>query len=211
MGKANKNVQTWGIVPAAGVGRRMGRAKQLLPYRGSTLATTVARAVLDSGVSGVVVVTRTQFIDQLHLPDDPRIRIAINDDTDSEMIDSIRIALSALDELGANSHDGVLVVPADMPTLSCGTCQVCIEAFCMNPERIVIARYRGKRGHPIIFPFALRNVIQTLEGGLRMLPDTSAADVHYVDVDDAGIATDINRPAEYERLKNDKSAQGEEP
>lgn len=201
MGDTNQNVRIWGIIPAAGLGRRMGRAKQLLPYQGATFAAAVTRTLLDPGVSGVVVVTRTELLAQLQLPDDPRVHVAINDDTKSEMIDSICIGLGMLGSFGPDARDGVLVMPADMPALDRETCRTCIEAYNADRKRIIIARYKGKRGHPMIFPFAMRTMVETLEGGLRMLPSVSGVQVRYVEIDDPGITTDVNTPADYERLR----------
>ncbi len=219
------------IVPAAGAGQRMGRFKQVLPYRGSTLVGTVTGTLLDAGVDGIVVVTRTPLVDALALPEDPRVVIAFNDDPDSEMIDSIRVGLAKLagetldagesgiaDRSGeppadsapppvaarhlASSADGVLVVPGDMPTLSAGTCRQCMAAYAADPRRIVIATHAARRGHPIIFPFSMRGVVDELSGGLRELPARHPERVHLVETDDAGITRDINTLGEYERLWN---------
>jgi CTP:molybdopterin cytidylyltransferase MocA len=178
----------------------MGRAKQLLPYQGSTLAAAVTRTLLEAGASGVVVITRTQLIKQLRLPDDARAHTAVNDNTDSEMIDSIRIGLARLDGLGAEGDDGVVVVPADMPELRKESCRVCIAVYTADPRRIVVATHRKQRGHPIIFPFALREEVNNLEGGLRMLPRLYPERVCLVDVDDPGVRSDVDTVGDYERL-----------
>jgi CTP:molybdopterin cytidylyltransferase MocA len=190
----------WGIIPAAGLGRRMGRAKQRLPYRGSTLAATVTRTVLDADVSGVVVVTRTELLDDLQLPVDARLRVARNDDPESEMIDSVRIGLVALDQFQPGGDDGVLVVPADMPTMSAQSCRTSIAAYVSNPGRIVVATYQGQRGHPIVFPLAMRELVFQLDGGLRMLPRTRPDQVLLVDIDDPGVSFDVDLAQDYDSL-----------
>ena len=195
-------MRVWGVIPAAGLGQRMGRGrpKQLLSYQGSTFAAAVTRTLLEAGASGVVVVTRTQLSEQLRLPDDARVHTAVNDNTGSEMIDSIRIGLTRLDGLGAKGADGVSVVPADMPALRKESCRVCITAYEADPRRIVVATYRKQRGHPIIFPFALREEIDNLDGGLRMLPRLFPTRVCLVDVDDPGVQTDVDTVGDYKRL-----------
>lgn len=162
------DVRIWGIVPAAGVGRRMGGPKQILPYGGSTIAATVVSTLLNAGIDGVIVVTRTDLCDRLRLPHDPRIRTANYDAADSEMLDSICIGLSALPgnaldrfrapdvgETPIPVRDGVLVVPADMPMLTAAAVAACIAAYRPDPTRIVIAGHAGMRGHPVILPAAL--------------------------------------------------------
>lgn len=94
--ETNKPVQVWAIVPAAGVGRRMGTPKQCLPWGGTTVAGAVVAQLLRTDCNGIVVVTRSELIDALRLPRDTRILTACNDDLESEMIDSVRIGLAVL-------------------------------------------------------------------------------------------------------------------
>lgn len=194
------NPRVWGLIPAAGLGRRVGCPKQLLPYRGSTLVGTVTRTLLDANVSGVVVVTRTQLVDELQLPADSRVHISTNDDAESEMIDSIRIGLSTLAQLQPGGDDGVLVVPGDMPSLTAQSCCACVAAYVYDPERIVIATYKGKPGHPMVFPFAMRPAVDELRGGLRMLPRIYPDRTFLVDIDDPGVELDIDTAQDYEGL-----------
>jgi molybdenum cofactor cytidylyltransferase len=201
MNNAAGDVAIWGVIPAAGLSRRMGRPKQLLPYGGATIVGAITRTLLAAGVRGVAVVTRTQIADRLGLPVDPRIRVALNDDADSEMIDSIRIGLVALDELQPNRADGVLVVPADMPGIQTQTYRACIAAYLANPGHIVIAAYRGRCGHPIVFSFALCELIFRLEGGLRGLRHACPDQTHILESDDPGVLRDINTAQDYERLR----------
>lgn len=227
MTESPQAVRICGIVPAAGLSRRMGTPKQTLPYRGSTFAGTVVRTLIDAGLAGVVVVTRTELVDALDMPDDPRVSVAINDDPNTEMIDSIRIGLAIVarregtatlspddGHLGTDApppvpsrlndrHSrfgtgGVLVVPVDMPALTARTCRACISAFMSDPGRIVIATYRGKRGHPIIFPSALGGTIEELEGGLRSLLERFPDRVAFVEADDPGITQDLDTAKDLE-------------
>ena len=222
-------VQIWGIVPAAGMGRRMGGPKQSLPYRNSTIAAAVVRALLNADVTGVVVVTRTDLVDTLDLPKDVRLCVAINDDPHSEMIDSIRIGLATLIGEGikrteptspsaqgdpvalrtrspfairhSSFHiDGVLVVPADMPSLSADACRKCIAAFVADTGRIVIATHLGKRGHPMIFPLSMWATVEGLHGGLRELPRNYPDRVQLIETGDPAVVHDVDTLEDYDRL-----------
>jgi molybdenum cofactor cytidylyltransferase len=200
MADEGRNVRVWGIIPAAGLSRRMGRPKQSLPFQGSTIVAAVAHTLLEADVSGLVVVTRTELIDELRLPADSRVHVVVNDDPESEMIDSIRIGLSGLSRFRPAGADGVLVVPADMPTLSAGTCRACITAYESAPRRIVIATHGGRRGHPIVFPFALRRTVESLKGGLRELPRICSEQVLLLEIDDPAVELDIDTVDDYEQL-----------
>ena len=148
---------------------------------------SVVRTLLDAGLDTVVLVTRSELVARLGLPSDKRLSVAANDDASSQMIDSIRIGLSALFDDGAASGGekedkpslvdrasdcaGILVVPGDMPGLAVATCRLCAEAFRQEPTKIIIAAHNGRRGHPLIFPAALRSVVHQLDGGLNALLD----------------------------------------
>lgn len=198
-------IRIWGLIPAAGLSRRMGTPKQTLPYGRSTIVGTLAGTLLSVDLEGVVIVTRTRLVDHLGLPDDTRIDIEINDDDQSEMIDSIRLGLSALERRGAHADpgrppaDGVLIAPGDMPALSVRTCRKCCDAFREDPERIVIAQHGGRQGHPIVFGLTLHTEVNALTGGLNTLAARFPHRVHRVDVDDSGVISDIDTPKQYDQ------------
>jgi CTP:molybdopterin cytidylyltransferase MocA len=177
----------------------MGRAKQTLPYRDSTVVGTVVRTLLTAGVDAVVVVTRSELREALRLPEDRRVRVVINDDTDSEMIDSLRIGIAELSAWHPSEGDGLLVVPGDMPSLPEQVCRDCMAAFRADSSRIVIAAHGARRGHPIILPRAMCAEIAQLTGGLRELPRKHPDRVHIVPCDDDGVVRDVDRPEDYRR------------
>ncbi|UCE59840.1 MAG: nucleotidyltransferase family protein [Phycisphaerales bacterium] len=200
MTRPASNPQVWGIIPAAGLSRRMGRTKQSLEFRGKTFTAAVTRTLLDAGTAGVVVVTRTLLKDELQLPCDPRVQIVFNDDATSEMIDSIRIGITALGCFEPHDRDGVLVVPADMPALRVESCVACIDSYLANAQPIVVATHKGKRGHPIIFPLALRRELDRLSDGLRMLPNIHKDQLVLVEVEDPGAELDIDTTEDLGKL-----------
>jgi len=255
MNQKNHPVQVWGVIPAAGMSRRMGRPKQSMRYRDTrygdtTMLGAVCRTLLKSGVAGVVVVSRTELLDALDLPESTaetstaasrtaenrtangRVRLAVNDNPNSEMIDSIRIALDVLDRdnvLGPAQHQsngikaqhkcqcrsvvdkgtgagqqGVLVVPGDMPMLTTHACRVCIDAFVANPDRIVIATYAARQGHPMIFPFAMRKTINRLDEGLNALTRIYPDRLLLVETDDPGTIHDINTPKQSRIIREER-------
>ena len=202
---AGSGFPIWAIIPAAGLSRRMGRPKQTLRHRGSTLAGTVAKTVLDAGVAELIVVTRSELLERLGLPADDRVQVAINDDPASEMIDSIRIGLGQIEGVGgADAREqatGVMVVPADMPAVSTEVCRQCMAVFRDDPKRIVVASHSGTRGHPIIFPFNMKPVVDRLENGLRELLRVCPDLVVRVDCSESGVIEDVDEPRDYEQLE----------
>lgn len=232
MPHATRSTRIRAIVPAAGAGRRMGRAKQTLAYGSSTMVATVVSTLLEVPVFGVVVVTRGELLDASRLPDDPRVVVAFNEDPSTQMIDSVRIGLRALsgldngatgqatgrttgkatgipyaapiaDRNDAHTVDGIMVVPADIPSIRVDTYRKCIAEFSRNPDRLVIAVYDSHRGHPMIIPAAMVDEIDCLSGGLNELPRRFPNLCREVAVDDPGVIRDVDTRADYEKLTSD--------
>jgi molybdenum cofactor cytidylyltransferase len=185
----------------------MGRPKQALPYGLSTMAGGVTRTLLDAGLERVVVVTRTELRDSLELPEDRRVHVALNDDPHSQMIGSIGIGLACVFQLAADdgpdrpSEHGVLVLPADMPNVPVPACSACLAAYRTDPSRIVIAAHAGRRGHPMIFPLALKSIVDGLSGGLCGLSAACPDRVVLIESDHPSVTQGIDTPDEYQRLR----------
>ncbi len=191
----------YGVLPAAGMSRRMGTPKQSLPYGASTMTGHVARTMLAANLDAVVVVTRTELVGAIDLPEDQRLLLAINDAPMTQMMDSIRLGLDTLESAHRTHHGaGIFVIPADMPTVPVAACVKCVDTFRANPTNIIIATCHGSRGHPIIFPLALQSVLDAITGGLNELPLRRADLVLETPIDDPAILRDVDTVADYERL-----------
>jgi hypothetical protein len=63
----SSQVRVFGLIPAAGWSRRMGKPKQLLPWGRATILETVMDTVGAGGVDGLVVVTHSRIVAALDL------------------------------------------------------------------------------------------------------------------------------------------------
>lgn len=182
----------------------MGAPKLALPYGRSTIAGTVVRTLLSTDLAGVVVVTRREIVERLDLPRDQRLMVCPFESR--EMIESVRHGLEMLENAHAPSEtgtawaEGILVTPADMPSVTAGTLEICLDAFAADRRRIILATRSGRAGHPIIFPFALRGDLIGLQNGLRGLRELHPQLVTSVEVQDDGIGIDIDTWDQYARL-----------
>lgn len=194
--------RVFAIVPAAGRSRRMGSDKQLLDVGGRPMVLAVLESVAGGDVAGVALVTHRAIDDALPSPLPRGVFVVRNDDPATEMIDSIRMGLRAWrqrDRLEAN--DGFLICPADQPGISTADVDACIAAFRASSDRIVIAEYAGKRGHPIIFPAEMTEFVESAacDGGLNALPRAHAGRVTAVACASRGVVRDIDTPEDYAR------------
>jgi CTP:molybdopterin cytidylyltransferase MocA len=198
------------IVPAAGASRRMGRPKLLLPYAGTTILGATAAALRDGGCTRLVLVTA---------PDDSRLRdwahaegatVAVNLDPERGMLTSVWAALAALGGAPAVAFAGapLAVAPADLPRLAPGTVRAVLAALA-PPTSAALAwpRCRGRNGHPLAFAARLAPEVLALDPavGLRALRERHRADSAVVDVDDHGAVDDVDTPADYRALGENRT------
>lgn len=187
----------YGIIPAAGRSRRMGRDKQLIEVDGRAMLEIVIGAMLDGGAAGVFVVTRRDIFDALAALVRERVMFVENADAQTEMIDSVRLGIGAVRrERGMEAADGVAVCPGDFPGLRAKDVRACVDVFAAQRDRIVIATHEGRRGHPIIVPASLCDVVMSAEcdGGLNALPRMNGDRVVEVERASEGVIRDVDRP-----------------
>ncbi len=174
----------------------MGRPKQLLPVSGRAAVRYCAETILSAGLCDLVVVTGANAGETEAALEGLPVRIARNPDPASDMAGSVRNGLNATDP--ESRH--VLVCLADHPLVSVATIRTILDASQRDPVRIVIPRYRGRRGHPTLFP---RSIIREAFGGqnLRGIINGHSAHVLEIDVDDEGIVLDMDTEVDYEKIR----------
>jgi molybdenum cofactor cytidylyltransferase len=196
---------TVGVVLTAGRSSRMGSPKALLTYRGGTFLGHLVEAMRGGGCQSIVVVTGPS-------EDDDALRVAalaaslgatpvVNPIPDSEQIDSLRAALRTL----TDGVDAVIVSPVDSPG---GTREIvaALISSVQGGAPIAIPSFRGRRGHPVAF--AARLIPELLHGdlpeGARTVIHRYEADLVEIDSADRGVLFDIDTPADYDRLIEDR-------
>ena len=180
----------------------MGTSKALLPHRdpARTLVGYLVRAALTGGATPVLVVGR---------PGDAELQneaiagggvFVTNDTPDRGQLSSV---LAGLAIAAANpAVTGVMVTPVDVPLITPVTIERLIAAARVTAAVILRATFAGRHGHPVLFK---RDVFDELR---RADPDVGAKSVVRIDpgrvldidVDDPGVAIDVDTPEDYERV-----------
>jgi CTP:molybdopterin cytidylyltransferase MocA len=180
------------IILAAGESRRMGRPKALLPFRGGTFLSVLAETL---GVYCSPVYAVFGFDARQLMARAPASVIAVeNPDYQRGMLTSLQAGLRAFGDL----PDRVLFTLVDHPSIKSETVRELLQA----DAPLVMPRYAGKRGHPVIVGREIAREIlsEPAESKLNDVMDRHAAAIHYVDVDDAGVRDDIDDPQLYRDL-----------
>jgi CTP:molybdopterin cytidylyltransferase MocA len=131
------------------------------------------------------------------IPADSRIAVVDNPNYLRGQLSSIKAALA---HIGPDAR-GVLIHLTDHPMVSAATFAAVMDGYRRLGKPIVIARYQGRRGHPVLFARELFGELAAApeDQGARVVVDADPARVAYVDVDDPGVLTDLDTPEDLER------------
>lgn len=187
-----------GVVLAAGESRRMGTPKQLLPFGERTILERVVDTLLTAGV-GQVIVVLGHLADRVRsvLADRP-VQAVVNEAYRQGMLTSVKRGVQAI----GTGHNAVLFALGDQPQIDSAVVREVIGAYRTGDAGIVIPRYNGKKGHPIIINLSrYREAIIELPDsvGLNALVQEYADDVRLIDVATEDIIHDIDVPEDYTR------------
>lgn len=185
-----------GIILAAGRSERMGTPKPLLEAGGVTFLERAIGTVVEGGCDPVLAVVRVGA-GEVGLATRAGARPIINDDPDTEQIESLRLALRALPDPGIGA---TAVLPVDHPLVAPETVAALIARWRAAPERIVRPVHGGAPGHPTLFPrTAWPALMSPQPAGARSVVEDGTHPTEDVAVDDAGVVADIDTPDAYAR------------
>ena len=173
----------------------MGQLKQLLPLHDKPIIKHCLDNLITSGIENIVAVLGYRGDEVLAAIQEMPVQIVLNENQESEMAESVRIGLRAI----AEKSSGVLVCLSDHPLVSVDTLKSLMQCFLETPDKIIIPLYKGKRGHPTLFP---RNVIEEIfeAGTLRDIIDKNRSRLKILNIQDEGVILDMDTKEDYERI-----------
>jgi molybdenum cofactor cytidylyltransferase len=185
------------IVLAAGLSRRMGVQKVLLPFGGKSVIAHIVDQLLASKVDKVYVVTGHQAERIREELFGRPVSIVDNPDYESGMLSSVRCGLRALPK----QCKGVLVALGDQPSIVSKLVDLMIQSFIASGRWILVPCYDGRRGHPILFSAHYRQEILTYydDVGLRGLLHAHPEEIFELTVSTAAVLSDMDVPEDYRR------------
>lgn len=188
------------ILPAAGLSRRMGEPKLLLPWRGRPLIEHVL-SVWTAAVEHVAVVVRRDdhaLADHCRAPGVLLVQPAVDP---PDMKASVQAALLAVEkELQPSPTDGWLLAPADLPRLSPSIIERMLAARRRDPHSVHIASFDGQRGHPLAAPWRLAADVHRLGTNQGVRDLLSSWPVVAQPCDSDAVLTDVDTPTQYRKL-----------
>jgi molybdenum cofactor cytidylyltransferase len=190
------------VILSAGESSRMGRAKALLPIDGIRFIEKIVRVLEATKVEKIVVVLGHNARELREKLADLPVTILVNEDYKQGQLSSLLVAIRDIESRNAGGEiEGILVHLVDHPYLSASLVDLMIDRFREFKKLIVIPRYRGRRGHPVIFSRALfAELLKTpLDQGAKAVVGAHRTETLEIDTEDEGIILDIDTPEEYKK------------
>jgi molybdenum cofactor cytidylyltransferase len=196
------------VVLAAGLSRRMGTNKLLLPFGEGTVLSHIVSVLQACPLDEIVVVTGHEHekIEEMlgryvgrHPHDGPGgLRFVYNPNyAMGEMLSSIQAGLMAMRR--ASHCDAALIVLGDQPHIERRIVDQVIAAH--ESGIVVIPSFNRRGGHPILIDRACWPEVLALplSANLREALHAHADWLRYVEVDTETILRDVDTPEDYER------------
>jgi molybdenum cofactor cytidylyltransferase len=190
---------TAAVVLAAGLSRRMGQAKLLLPLEGRPIVRHAVEGVRAAGLDPVLVVTGPDPAAIEAALTGLDVRIVVNPAPEAGQAGSVRAGVAALPAV----VDTVLIALGDQPGLAPDVIPALLAAHRASGRPIVAPRYQDGPGNPVLFDRAIFPELLALEGdrGARPVVARDPARVEWVALD-WPMPPDVDTPADYEKIRS---------
>lgn len=197
-------MRTFGLIPAAGKSRRMGRPKLLLPLGETTVLEHVLFAVHAAGVANVLVVVAPDAEELAQRATAAGAHVLRLDADTPDMRTTCLHGLARIEaELQPEAGDGWLLLPADHPTVRPEVVRAVLAAAQDQLDKtIVVPTHAGRRGHPTWLRWSHVAGLHALppEQGLNAYIRAHTAQTLELPWPTDEILRDLDTPADYERL-----------
>ena len=190
------------IILAAGESRRMGQPRALLPIDGMTFIGKIVTALQSTPIARTLVVLGHNAEEmQRHIRDLP-VDIVVNPNYKEGQLTSLMAAIREIQSSkDAEEVDGILVHLVDHPYVNADLVKVMIDKFYATKKWIVVPRYHGRRGHPVLFSRLLfaELLAAPIDQGAKSVVHAHRQETLEVDTEEEGITIDIDTPDAYQK------------
>ncbi len=187
------------VILAAGLSRRMGTPKMVLPWGKTTVIGQVVYVLAEAGIGEIVVVTggaHQQVEAVLHgLP----ARTVFNPRySEDPMAYSLQAGLASL-----VAADAALVALGDQPQIESHIVRSLVQVYRERRSVLVVPSYQMRRGHPWLIDRSLWPEILALRPPrvLRDVLSEHGDQIEYLNVSSDSILRDLDTPEDYFRQR----------
>jgi len=187
------------VVLAAGKSERFGRNKMLIDVLGKPLIRGVVENALNSRVDEVIVVLGYMAKEIEEVLKDLPCKVVYNRNFEEGMSSSVKIGVSKI----SKTAEAVLILPGDYPLVTAEDIDRVISKFRETGASIVIASYKGRPGHPILFSQKLFNEILKIsekEQGLKAVVRKHGEEVVLAETNSPGVLMDVDTEEHFKKV-----------
>ena len=196
------NIQTFercaGIILAAGESTRFGAPKQLLDWKGKSFVRQVAETALQAGLWPVVVVTGFCAADVESALKGLPVKIAHNPEYTQGQSTSIRAGVASL----SGKAGSAIFLLADQPQIPVDVIRALVESHGQKMQAILAPLVlENRRANPVLFDRDTFPDLMQLTGDVGGRGIFDKHRVEYLPWHDEILLLDVDKPEDYQRLK----------
>jgi len=190
----------YGIILAAGEGKRMGKVKLTLPLGDKQLIEWVLQAVKLAPLDKYFLVVRPEDKEMMKTGEKWGAEIVLNSEYRSGMSSSIK---KALHQISSEDLEGFFVILGDQPFINPSLLYKMLRAFTSDKKEMVVPFYKDRQGNPVFFDGYWKDELMKLSGdvGGRVLIMAHPERIKRFKISDESILLDIDREEDYEKIK----------
>ncbi len=187
------------IILAAGESRRMGTLKPLLRIGNKNFLQHIVGELNNAGISRIYIVVGHQAERVIAQSGVSNAVFVLNDNYQSGQFSSLQTGIRQLDA----KSEAVLVCLGDQPQIKAEWIRSLIAAFRSAEPLIVVPKYRGKRGHPVLYSEKLFSEILTMAPTqtAHLLTANHPDEIVEVEMDTRGVLLDADEPTDLDELR----------
>jgi len=186
----------YGIILAAGEGKRMGKVKLTLPLGNKKLIEWVLQVAKSTPLDKYFLVVRPEDKEIIKTGKKWGAEIVLNPDFRKGMSTSIKKALL---KINTQEAEGFFLILGDQPLITSKIINKLIKSFSPGKGEIVVLYFEDKRGNPVLFDICWKNELMAVTGdvGGRVLIKAHPEKVKRVNISDETILFDIDQEKDY--------------
>ena len=187
-----------GIIIAAGESKRLGRIKQLLPWRGKSLIEFIIQTARDCKLEPIHVILGANYDQIAPLINCPRVKIINNKRWEEGKGTSISLGIESLPE----KVKAAFVFVVDQPFLNRKLINAILNVYEIKKTDIIAPYVREIQSNPVLFNRSVFPELMKLKGeeGGRIIFKNYR--LEKLDWEDEKVLWDIDTLADYENLIN---------
>ncbi|MCK4240924.1 MAG: nucleotidyltransferase family protein [Candidatus Atribacteria bacterium] len=186
----------WGIILAAGEGKRMGKVKLTLPLGDKLMIEWVLQAAKLSPLDKFFLVVRPEDREIIKIGKRWGAEIVLNPNFRKGMSTSIKAALL---KINTQEVEGFFLILGDQPLITSKIINKLMKSFSPGKREIVVPYYENRRGNPVLFDIYWKDELMAVTGdvGGRVLIKAHPEKIKRINISDETILFDIDQEKDY--------------